>query len=347
MIDLVLNQVILDKHKEFILGENKKDEKRLYKKLEKAVTDARSKKVQSILSFIIKNMGNIAIGDVFELEKIRGDFDGFLETLPPDKGKKKSKEKQELYERLEIFKKEYIYFYDSPKWNAYEFQKELGITICPYCNSQFIFIYESDSGRTRAVLDHFFDKGTYPFLAISIYNLVPCCKVCNSDFKGRENVTLKTHYSPYERDISQYFRFTKEIFADSIKEISTMEGQNSNECIDFVSIILGYKNDFNIKLDTIGATEEVKIKIKGNDELFHIEKLYNKFHKQYVQDIILKSHIYNYTYRQQLCSAYKVFFNNPQELREALMPSIEDDKKTILGKLTREIIEEETKHFMI
>lgn len=294
----------------------------------------------------MSNLEKIIVGDIYQLDDIRKSFDKKLETLPPNRGKKKSKERKELYDRLEIFKTEYKYFYNSSKWNAYTFQKELGVTVCPYCNCQFIFVYESSNGRTRAVLDHFFDKGTYPFLAISIYNLVPCCKVCNSDFKGKRSTTLATHYSPYESDISQYIRFKKEIFIDPDKEIISVEGDKGDECIDFVSVILGYKNDFNIKLEPINATKELEEKIKGNKKLFHLEGIYNKFHKQYVQDIILKSYIYNHTYRQQLSNTYKVFFNNSQELRDSLMPSIEADKKTILGKLTREIIEDETKSFM-
>ncbi|WP_100616854.1 hypothetical protein [Bacillus cereus] len=346
MIDLVLSQDIIDKHKALVFGVNKTKEDRLYKKLEKAVNDTQSKNVKNILAYIMTNLEKIIIGDIYQLEDIRTNYDEMLETLPPNRGKKKSKERKELYDRLEIFKTEYKYFYNSSEWNAYAFQKELGITVCPYCNSQFIFVYETSNGRTRAVLDHFFDKGTYPLLAISIYNLVPCCKVCNSDFKGKRSTTLTTHYSPYERDISQYIRFKKEIFNDPDKEIISVEGEKEDECIDFVSVILGYKNNFNIKLETINVTKEFEEKIKGNKKLFHLEEIYNKFHKQYVQDIILKSHIYNHTYRQQLSNTYKVFFNNSQELREILMPSVEADKKTILGKLTREIIEEETKRFM-
>jgi hypothetical protein len=347
MIDLVLNSVILEKHKEFLLGENKQKIDRLYKKLESAVTNARSCKVKGILNYIFSNMDTIAIGDVYELDKIRVKFDELLITLPPNKGKKLSKERKELYEKLEIFKKEYVYFYSSPKWNAYEFQKELGITICPYCNSQFIFLYESSNGKTRATLDHFFDKKTYPFLAISIYNLVPSCKVCNSDLKGIKSATLETNYSPYEGNIAKYMRFTKELFSDIEKEIVSMEGKNSEKFIDYVSVMLGYKNDFNIKLEVINAPKNIKDKIEGNKELFHIETMYNKFHKQYVQDIILKAYIYNYTYRQQLSNTYKVFFNSPQELQELLMPPIDSDKKTLLGKLTREIIELETKNYML
>ncbi|MCM3246534.1 hypothetical protein NX029_01930 [Cytobacillus firmus] len=347
MIDLVLSQLILDKHNELILGTNKTKKDRLYKKLENAVTNARSKKVQVILSFLLSKMEKIVTGNIYELDHIRKKFDEYLDTLPPNRGKKKSKERQELYEKLEIFNKEYTYFYNSPEWNAYEFQKEIGVTVCPYCNSQFIFIYESSNGRTRATLDHFFDKGRYPFLAMSIYNLVPSCKICNSDLKGKKITALDTHYSPYEKNISEYIHFRKEIIKDRKEQIISIDGKNNDKDIDFVSVILGYENEYNIKIDIINAPKDIEQKIKGNKDLFHLEKIYNAYHKQYVQDIILKSYIYNHAYRQQLSNTYKVFFNNPQQLRDVLMPPIESDKKNLLGKLTREIIEEETKNFTL
>jgi hypothetical protein len=346
MIDISLNHRILEKHKAFLLGENKEDHRRLFKKLENAVTTARSEKVREILNYFLINMETISIGDIYQLDKIRKKFEEYLEKIPKNKGKKKSKELQELYNKLEIFKKEYIYFYNSPQWNAYEFQKELGVTVCPYCNSNFILIYESSKGRTRATLDHFFDKGRYPFLAISIYNLIPSCKVCNSDLKGKRITSLATHYSPYENNISKYMRFKKEIIINREEEIFSTESKADNKDIDYVSVMLGFENDFNIKLDIIDAPKEIEKKINGNKSLFHLEPLYNLYHKQYVQDIILKSYIYNYAYREQLSNTYKIFFNSPQQLRDTLMPSIELDKRNLLGKLTREIIEEETNNFM-
>ncbi|MDN3956166.1 hypothetical protein [Sporolactobacillus laevolacticus] len=163
MIDLTINQVILEKHKEFILGENRKKERRLYRKLEKAVSESRSKIEREILLFLLKNIEIIVIGNIYQLDKTRKKFDDYLKMLPSN-DQEMIKEKQELYKKLDIFIKEYTYFYRSPGWNAYEFQKVLGITVCPYCNSNFIYLYKSKSGQTRATLDHFFDKGTYPFL---------------------------------------------------------------------------------------------------------------------------------------------------------------------------------------
>ena len=218
-------------------------------------------------------MENISIGDICQLDIIRKKFEEYLEGFPKNKGKKKSKELQELYDKLDIFKSEYIYFYNSPHWNAYEFQKELGVTVCPYCNTNFILIYESSNGRTRATLDHFFDKGRYPFLAISIYNLIPSCKICNSDFKSKKFTSLATHYSPYEKNITKYIRFRKEIIRDRDEEIFSTESKVDDKDIDYVSVMLGFENEFNIKLDIIDAPKEIENKIKGNKSLFHLEPL--------------------------------------------------------------------------
>ncbi|GGA65229.1 hypothetical protein [Ornithinibacillus halotolerans] len=344
MIDLKLNKTILEKHRDFIFGENKKKSNRLYKSLERAVKEARSEKVKKILKYLFDNLELIIVGNISKLDKIKVEFENQLEGLPTKK--KKSRQKKELYKHLEIFTQEYKYFYYFKDWNAYEFQKELGITVCPYCNSQFIFIYESKKGRTRAVLDHFYDKGRFPFLAISIYNLVPCCKVCNSDFKGKKETSIHTHYSPYEKRVSEHIRFRKELVEKS-SEVKFPIGVELDEEIDYVSVIIGYQNSYNIKLEPVNTTEKLAKKIEANIKMFHLEEIYNTYHKQHVQNIILKSYIYNYAYRQQLKNTYKVFFNNSHELRNALIPRVEEDKKTILGKLTREIIEDETKDFML
>ncbi|RPF55259.1 hypothetical protein [Aquisalibacillus elongatus] len=341
MIDLTINQSILKKHKEFILGENKENNNRLYKKLEKSLTEEKNESIKQILLFLINNIENTIVGNIYELERIRSEFCELRDSLHII-----GKDRVNLYKKLKIFIKEYEYFYNSPNWNAYAFQQELDITVCPYCNTQYIFNLEYNTGRTRATFDHFFDKTRYPFLAISIYNLVPCCKVCNSDFKGRKETSLTTHYSPYETNISRHITFSKEIYTHQDREISPLESKGRNENIDYVSVILGNNNEFNIKINHINANDNMKKKIKGNKELFFLEEIYNTYHKPYVQDIIIKAYIYNYTYRQQLTNTYSIF-NNPEELKSSLIPSFDKDHKTLLGKLTREIIEKETKHFMI
>lgn len=52
----------------------------------------------------------------------------------------------------------------------------LNITVCPYCNRNFINSRDEFLG---AQLDHFYNKKTYPFLSVSLYNLIPSCSTCN------------------------------------------------------------------------------------------------------------------------------------------------------------------------
>jgi hypothetical protein len=58
-----------------------------------------------------------------------------------------------------------------------------------------------------ASLDHFYDKDTYPFLAISIFNLVPCCHICNSKFKHTKNFYNLEDLHPYEDSFNEKLNF--------------------------------------------------------------------------------------------------------------------------------------------
>ncbi|OTX01003.1 hypothetical protein BK711_10205 [Bacillus thuringiensis serovar fukuokaensis] len=259
--------------------------------------------------------------------------------------------RQKLVADFEIFHKEYKYFYQSVGWNAYLYQKALDINICPYCATQFIFIYQSDNGQTRGTLDHFIDKAKYPIFSISIYNLIPSCKVCNSDFKGSKEANIKNNYTPFEENIIEYITFKREVIHSQEEEISPitvidLKKEHKNE-IDYVSMFLGMNEDFNIKVDYSTAPKDIARKIKGNIELFNIEEIYNAYHKNYIQDSIRKSYIYNHTYRIQLLKSFNNFFQSEEELKIAIMPSVEDDRKSVLGKLTRDIVFKETKGFTL
>ena len=90
------------------------------------------------------------------------------------------------------------------------FEKYLNPRTCYYCNIDYINVYEKKEikkdGKEKVVfsnkftLDHFIDKGRYPYLALSIFNLIPSCSVCNSKIKGAipfyGDVELE-HTNPY------------------------------------------------------------------------------------------------------------------------------------------------------
>ena len=71
-----------------------------------------------------------------------------------------------------------------------EYVKSLEVVVCPYCNRNYI---DSGNNSTTAELDHFLDKKNYPWLSITVENLIPCCPVCNH-LKGNDNIS----YSPYD-----------------------------------------------------------------------------------------------------------------------------------------------------
>lgn len=87
--------------------------------------------------------------------------------------------------------------YIDETYNAYSFIKALDISVCPYCDDEYIDIIDVKTGKKRtSEIDHFFPKSKYPALAMCFYNLVPSGQVCNG---------LKLHQelgsNPHEHEI--------------------------------------------------------------------------------------------------------------------------------------------------
>lgn len=89
------------------------------------------------------------------------------------------------------------------KARAYELVKSVGKKItCPYCNLSTIENNELN-GLRCSELDHFFSKSVYPYISLSILNLVPICETCNGN-KG----AYVFHAHPYDvDDISKLSKF--------------------------------------------------------------------------------------------------------------------------------------------
>ncbi len=80
------------------------------------------------------------------------------------------------------------------------FEENLNPRVCYYCNIDFINVYESSKtdSRNKFTIDHFFKKSAYPYFALSLYNLVPCCYVCNSKIKN--SIPLNPAHNPHSKD---------------------------------------------------------------------------------------------------------------------------------------------------
>jgi hypothetical protein len=47
-----------------------------------------------------------------------------------------------------------------------------------------------EESQRRASYDHYLPKAHYPFLAVDFNNLIPCCDVCNEDFKDEKDLLI-------------------------------------------------------------------------------------------------------------------------------------------------------------
>ena len=65
----------------------------------------------------------------------------------------------------------------TPEKTAYWLQQQLHVDICPFCNR--IYTSALFRGNIRPAFDHFYPKSVYPYLAISLFNLIPICDICN------------------------------------------------------------------------------------------------------------------------------------------------------------------------
>lgn len=91
-------------------------------------------------------------------------------------------------------------------WDAYALCKEFRYEMCPYCQQSLAMTVFRDSiGAFRPTLDHFYPKYRFPFLALSLYNLVPSCQSCNSSLKGTKDFFDVKHLHPYESKESIFF----------------------------------------------------------------------------------------------------------------------------------------------
>ena len=102
------------------------------------------------------------------------------------------------------------------KINKKDFYNKLGINSCIYCNRNYIFNLDAN-GHIKGQIDHFYDKASYPYLAISFYNLIPSCEGCNK---------VKSTYNTYQnKSINPYLREEHQLFDVRVKESGSFEYQ--------------------------------------------------------------------------------------------------------------------------
>ena len=232
------------------------------------------------------------------------------------------------------------------KWCRNLFLYLANITVCPYCNRQYVTKFnEIDNGKKRSTadLDHFYPQAQYPYLALSLYNFIPSCHTCNSTMKNQAEIGINTHIYPYTESMEEDIKFTIE--TDSFMDNIFSKNQNQNLNIDI-----------NVNMVSKEGKEDTKRpeKIKKSIETFKLREVYKNSHSKYVGDLIHNFQKYPKSYTKALGEIFldeenkyskghqkklQILNDNFQEIiKKPYIDKIE--KGEPLGKLTKDIMEE-------
>ncbi|SAL51078.1 hypothetical protein AWB71_02809 [Caballeronia peredens] len=156
----------------------------------------------SLRKFMERNLPHFATGNVDTLRKLIVDATKTLDAL-------RAEDEKTAFKRAARRAFDYSTFCQksTKPWSAYKLCEKAKRIICPYCNQAFAFTVVGTSTSFRPTLDHFFPKADYPYLALSLYNLVPSCYVCNSSLKGKKNFFVEHHLHPLEDGDADEVRF--------------------------------------------------------------------------------------------------------------------------------------------
>lgn len=181
----------------------------------------------------------------------------------------------------EIFKVfDYDKFISGNKERSYSIANFHNRNTCTYCNRLYTHtIVDRNLNKTnkkeglisRAQFDHWFAKSEYPVLALSFYNLIPSCNICNSSIKGADKFSLNSHCHPFIRERNETFKFSY-----------NLKDATSN----------------NVKLVVNANT-----KISKTLEAFKIQEVYNSHSHLELKDLLDLAHKYPKNY-------IKVLLNN-------------------------------------
>lgn len=175
-------------------------------------------------------------------------------------------------------------------WTPYNLVLMSNVRVCPYCNRQYItpiYIHsetKKQHHKLRADLDHFYPKSKYPYFSMSLYNLVPCCKFCNSSLKHIKEFDI-TDANPYEDNFDDYFKFRVDISHD---------------------------NDIYIEKTNLDNRADRYL------DFFQLESLYS-YHKNQAEELIQKRLIYPESYIDELYENNKSYFVSKEEIKQLII----------------------------
>lgn len=223
-----------------------------------------------------------------------------------------------------IFDYSWFRDYKKTRYDGFDLAMALAIEVCPYCNRNYTTSHRINSKNKNVFpeFDHFYPKTAYQLLALSFYNLIPSCNICNTHFKGSINPDDHNLLNPYtDNNITAHYKFTF----------------NPN---DYDSL-LGKGDNFSLDINTSinSPTAQLKEKIDASFAFFSLKETYELNHKGLIKDLLNKRIANSDGYIQSL-EAYGISFN--EAYRMLFETYFEDEKlyKRPFSKLKKDLFNE-------
>ncbi len=201
----------------------------------------------------------------------------------------------------------------------------LDVGCCPYCNRLFVTSLKRRKVKCQSTsdLDHFYNKDIFPLFALSLFNFVPSCHVCNSNIKS---INWADAIYPF-----------KEEFGNNGKFVIDKKNMKND---DYIKFLTSTNTDYDIDLKIeVSGDEIIQKKINNSKELFALDEIY-KNHTEYAREVLAKKHyFYNEDYLKSICATLKM--NISDDVLNLILFGYrmdENDKKRPLSKLTRDLL---------
>lgn len=221
-------------------------------------------------------------------------------------------------------------------WGGWKFLEALGVKACCYCNAETVFalllrkkkpgedkIKHTAEDYKKSALDHFFGHEEYPFLGISLYNLIPACTRCNTNFKNAKRMAFGSITHPYCDD-----------FHDAVKFMPLIQ--------DSSAFYSGASEEVEVRLERRHSDpiwDDDTDKAKAFSKFFHLEDVYNQLYRDDIADTLRRAQLLPKDYVSDLKRNYPGIQQNVLDRIEwgvSLKP--EDINKHVLSKLTIDLV---------
>lgn len=183
--------------------------------------------------------------------------------------------------------------------------------VCPYCNATYLFKLREKKGKETnyigAQLDHYHPKDDFPYLAISIFNMIPSCPTCNHIKSNRK----EPHLHPYTEEMGNNAKFT--LSMSCLGELAGVKFENIEEYREIESSLGKYTRlEFNLKEGfdkrvelkiKEGIEEELEKRIKNSKEIFQLENKYSGVREE-IRDLYFKHKLLSQSQRNETLSEF-------------------------------------------